>query len=82
MYRWNDDIRNNKLPGTQLLCDAGVRKTKIGSEQGEPQKNGLRKKVFLVIWGKGWYTATDNLIMGDAIFVVTPRGKRGGRRSS
>ena len=71
-----------EFPGTQLLCDAGVRKTKIGSEQGEPQKNGPRKKVFLVIWGKGWYTATDNLIMGDAIFVVTPRGKRGGRRSS
>ena len=58
------------------MCDAGVRKSKIGSEQGEPQKNGLRKKVFLVIWGKGWYTATDNLIMGDAIFVVTGKTRR------
>lgn len=34
------------------------------------------KEVFLVIWGKEWYTATDNLIMGDAIFVVTPRYMR------
>lgn len=85
MCRWNDEIRNNRVSSFRVrsFCTMpGVRKTKIGSEQGEPQKNGPRKKVFLVIWGKGWYTATDNLIMGDAIFVVTPRGKRGGRRSS
>ena len=43
---------------------------------GKKGENVARKEVFLVIWGKEWYTATDNLIMGDAIFVVTPRYMR------
>ena len=43
---------------------------------GKKGENITRKEVFLVIWGKEWYTATDNLIMGDAIFVVTPRYMR------
>ena len=43
---------------------------------GKKGENVTWKEVFLVIWGKEWYTATDNLIMGDAIFVVTPRDSR------
>lgn len=54
----------------------------MGQNDEKRRKKKENQKVPLVIMEKGWYTATDNLIMGDAIFVVTPSVRiDGGRRS-